>query len=64
MPSVGPNRAEYEAFQTFTLDTLGLALGDDKAYLLHGRLQRRMGQLGLNDYGQYFQRLSIDRSGA
>jgi chemotaxis methyl-accepting protein methylase len=53
MPPVGPNRAEYEAFQAFTLDTLGLSLGDDKAYLLHGRLQRRMGQLGLNDYGQY-----------
>ena len=64
MPPVGPNRAEYEAFQTFTLDTLGLALGDDKAYLLHGRLQRRMGQLGLNDYGQYYRRLSSDRSGA
>jgi chemotaxis protein methyltransferase CheR len=64
MPPVGPNRAEYEAFQTFTLDTLGLALGDDKAYLLHGRLQRRMGELGLNDYGQYYRRLSSDRSGA
>ncbi|HIN59928.1 MAG TPA: hypothetical protein EYM88_07445, partial [Gammaproteobacteria bacterium] len=64
MPPVGPNRAEYEAFQAFTLDTLGLALGDDKAYLLHGRLQRRMGQLGLNDYGQYYRRLSSDRSGA
>ncbi len=60
----GPNRAEYEAFQAFTLDRLGLALGDDKEYLLHGRLQRRMGELGLNDYGQYFRRLSSDRSGA
>ena len=64
MPPVGPNRAEYEAFQAFTLDTLGLALGDNKAYLLHGRLQRRMGELGLNDYGQYYRRLSSDRSGA
>ena len=64
MPPLGPNRAEYEAFQAFTLDRLGLALGDDKEYLLHGRLQRRMGELGLNDYGQYFRRLSSDRSGA
>ena len=64
MPPVGPNRAEYEAFQALTLDRLGLALGDDKGYLLHGRLQRRMGQLGLNDYGQYYRRLSSDRSGA
>jgi len=64
MPPLGPNRAEYEAFQTFALDRLGLALGDNKAYLLHGRLQRRMGELGLNDYGQYYQRLSSDQSGA
>ena len=64
MPPLGPNRAEYEAFQAFTLDRLGLALGDNKAYLLHGRLQRRMGELGLNDYGQYYQRLSSDQSGA
>ena len=64
MPPLGPNRAEYEAFQAFTLDRLGLALGDNKAYLLHGRLQRRMGELGLNDYGQYYRRLSSDQSGA
>ena len=64
IPPVGPNQAEYEAFQAFTLDRLGLALGDNKAYLLHGRLQRRMGELGLNDYGQYYRRLSSDQSGA
>ena len=64
MPAVGPNQAEFEAFQAFTLDALGLSLGDNKAYLLHGRLQRRMGELGLNNYGQYYQRLSSDRSGA
>lgn len=64
MPALGPSRAEYEVFQAFILDTLGLALGDDKAYLLYGRLQRRMAELGLNNYGQYYRRLSSDRSGA
>lgn len=63
MPALGPSRAEYEVFQAFILDTLGLALGDDKAYLLYGRLQRRMAELGLNNYGQYYRRLSSDRSG-
>ena len=64
MPALGPSRAEYEVFQAFILETLGLALGDDKAYLLYGRLQRRMAELGLNNYGQYYRRLSSDRSGA
>ena len=63
MPALGPSRAEYEVFQAFILDTLGLALGDNKAYLLYGRLQRRMAELGLNNYGQYYRRLSSDRSG-
>ena len=63
MPALGPSRAEYEVFQAFILETLGLTLGDDKAYLLYGRLQRRMAELGLNNYGQYYRRLSSDRSG-
>ena len=38
-----PTESQYREYQSFTQDQLGLFLGDDKAYLLHGRLQRRMG---------------------
>ncbi|GIS87506.1 MAG: hypothetical protein CM1200mP18_02160 [Gammaproteobacteria bacterium] len=60
----GPNRAEYEAFQAFTLDRLGLALGDDKKYLCRARAAASQGGNSAKRLRQYFRRLSSDRSGA
>ena len=58
-----PTESQYREYQSFTQDQLGLFLGDDKAYLLHGRLQRRMGELGLDSYADYFQMLAADQEG-
>ena len=58
-----PTESQYREYQSFTQDQLGLFLGDDKAYLLHGRLQRRMGELGLDSYADYFQMLAADQDG-
>ena len=58
-----PTESQYREYQNFVQDQLGLSLGDDKAYLLHGRLQRRMGELGLDSYADYFQMLATDQEG-
>jgi len=58
-----PTESQYREYQSFTQDQLGLFLGDDKAYLLHGRLQRRMGELGLDSYADYFHMLAADQEG-
>ena len=58
-----PTESQYRDYQNFTQNQLGLSLGDDKAYLLHGRLQRRMGELGLDNYADYFQMLAADQEG-
>jgi chemotaxis protein methyltransferase CheR len=58
-----PTESQYREYQNFAQDQLGLSLGDDKAYLLHGRLLRRMGELGLDSYADYFQLLAADQEG-
>ena len=58
-----PMESQYREYQNFVQDQLGLSLGDDKAYLLHGRLLRRMGELGLDSYADYFQMLAADQEG-
>lgn len=58
-----PTESQYRDYQNFIQNELGLSLGDDKAYLLHGRLQRRMGELGLDNYADYFQMLAADQEG-
>ncbi len=58
-----PSDDQYRDFQTLALNKLGLSLGNDKAYLLRGRLQRRMTTLGINNYGDYLE-LIMASSGA
>ena len=55
-----PSEDHYRGFQDLALKKLGLSLGSGKGYLLRGRLQRRMSNLGLDDYGDYLRLISSD----
>ncbi|MEW6683648.1 MAG: protein-glutamate O-methyltransferase CheR [Nitrospirota bacterium] len=62
--SVGPDPAippmtdlEYERFRTYIYEHSGIQLGPAKKELLAARLARRLRDLELSSYGEYFRRL-------
>lgn len=58
------SKREFDLFKTYVYDHIGISLGDQKIYLVQARLAKRVKQLGLNDFGAYYNALVNDRSGA
>jgi chemotaxis protein methyltransferase CheR len=50
-----PTMAEFEKYRRLILEHAGIHLGDSKRALLHGRLARRLRELGLRSFGAYFE---------
>ena len=50
----GITDAEFVRFQKLMLDEAGIRLNDTKKALLVGRLSRRLRELGLDSFGQYY----------
>lgn len=55
---------EFELFRALLLERAGISLGDSKRPLLVGRLGRRVRELGLASYEEYYQRVIGDATGA
>ena len=55
---------EYERFRQLVLTASGIGLGDAKRELLVARLSRRLRELRLSSFGEYYECVVGDRSGA
>ncbi|HOV14389.1 MAG TPA: CheR family methyltransferase [Spirochaetota bacterium] len=54
---IGPlkaNKEEFEMFQEFIQDKIGLKFPESKKSLLESRLSSHIGKLGFNSFGEYF----------
>ena len=56
-----PNDIQYQKYQDFVESQLGIDWSKGKQYLLHGRLNSRLYELGL-DYDEYFQVLQDSKN--
>ncbi|MFO0775883.1 MAG: protein-glutamate O-methyltransferase [Nitrospiraceae bacterium] len=54
---------EYQNFRTLIYDTCGISLGDNKKSLIVSRLSKRLRDLGLTQFQQYYELVAADPSG-
>ncbi|MCP9473564.1 MAG: hypothetical protein NNA30_12620, partial [Nitrospira sp.] len=54
---------EFRQFQKLIYDKSGIALSDQKESLLVARLMRRLRELGLQTFSQYYELVINDQSG-
>ena len=54
IPIEKPNQEEFKLFSELVLKDLGLEWGDDKKYLLHARVQRRLQILQMRTFEEYY----------
>ena len=54
IPIEKPTHKEFKLFSELVLKDLGLEWGDDKKYLLHARLQRRLQILQMRTFKEYY----------
>src|SRR5438128_2428054 len=55
-----PSDGDFESFRALILERSGIHLNDSKKALLHGRLARRVRELGLPSFAEYFRRVTED----
>jgi len=53
---------DFHAMRDYIHEKSGMYFGDNKAYLLKGRLMRRMEELGIGSFRDYFYRVKYDTS--
>ncbi|WP_041959159.1 CheR family methyltransferase [Sulfurospirillum arsenophilum] len=56
-------RREFTLLQAFIYQHIGISLGDHKIYLVQARLAKRVKQLGLESFGEYYDHLVADTKG-
>ena len=56
------NAREFELFRKFMLAASGVDLGPTKRALVQARLSRRVAQLGLKNFSDYWQAVSAPRT--
>ncbi|MEY2632342.1 MAG: hypothetical protein RIR00_996 [Pseudomonadota bacterium] len=61
LPSQSISDREFQLFRQLLHSLAGISLSDAKKSLVAGRLARRLRQLGLGSYGEYFQRVQRDK---
>lgn len=57
------SKKEFELFKNYIYEHIGISLGDQKIYLVQARLAKRVKQLKLNDFSEYYTTLINDKSG-
>jgi chemotaxis protein methyltransferase CheR len=56
-------RKEFTLLQAYIYQHIGISLGDHKIYLVQARLAKRVKQLGLESFGEYYDYLVADTKG-
>lgn len=54
---------EFALFQRYVYDKVGISLSDQKTTLVKGRLNKRLNELGMRSFREYYDYLSHDPSG-
>lgn len=54
--------SEFELFRHYIYDTIGIALNDNKASLVQGRLAKRLRELGFSSFEQYYDYILEDEA--
>ncbi|GHV06736.1 chemotaxis protein methyltransferase [Campylobacterota bacterium] len=57
------SQQEFKLFQDYVYKNVGISLADHKITLVQGRLSKRLRQLGLDSYKQYFDYMINDTTG-
>lgn len=57
------SKKEFELFKNYIYDHIGISLGEQKIYLVQARLAKRVKQLHLNDFSEYYNALANDKTG-
>lgn len=57
------SKKEFELFKNYIYEHIGISLGEQKIYLVQARLAKRVKQLGLNDFSEYYHALVNDKTG-
>jgi chemotaxis protein methyltransferase CheR len=63
MPEIELRPEEFELFRRYIYDKIGIALSSQKTTLVKGRLNKRLNQLGLKSFREYYDYLVADESG-
>lgn len=63
MAEIELRREEFELFRRYIYEKVGIALSAQKTTLVKGRLNKRLNQLGLSSFKEYYNYLVSDESG-
>ena len=63
MERLSLTKKEFMLFQDFIYQHIGISLGEQKIYLVQARLAKRVKQLGLESFSEYYNTLLNDKTG-
>jgi chemotaxis protein methyltransferase CheR len=63
MREIELKREEFELFRRYVYEKVGIALSEQKTTLIKGRLNKRLNQLNLSSFRDYYEYLVSDESG-
>lgn len=63
MVEIELRQEEFELFRSYIYERVGIALSTQKTTLVKGRLNKRLNQLGLSNFKDYYNHLIADKSG-
>lgn len=63
MVEIELRQEEFELFRSYIYERVGIALSAQKTTLVKGRLNKRLNQLGLSNFKDYYNHLIADESG-
>jgi chemotaxis protein methyltransferase CheR len=63
MAEIELRRDEFDLFRRYIYDRVGISLSPQKTTLIKGRLNKRLNQLNLESFGEYYEYLVSDESG-
>lgn len=63
MSEIELKREEFELFRRYIYEKVGISLSEQKTTLIKGRLNKRLKQLGMNSFREYYEYLTGEESG-
>jgi Methylase of chemotaxis methyl-accepting proteins len=63
MVDIPLHKEEFDLFRSYIYEKVGISLSEQKTTLVKGRLNKRLNQLGLGSFREYYEYLHADVSG-